>query len=92
MKKVSPKRKVIRVECEETQDYVRESLDLRKMEEISFVPSAISILQRPTKPSVYGSLHRYWWESYTANSCQQKLVAKGGALFEVVEEAHRGRL
>ena len=40
-----PKRKVIRVEPEETQDYVRESLDLSReeAEEISFVPSTISI-------------------------------------------------
>ena len=41
----SPKRKVIRVESEETQDYVRESLNLSReeAEELSFVPSAISI-------------------------------------------------
>ena len=41
----SSKRKVIRVESEETQDYVRESLklSLEEAEEISFVPSAISI-------------------------------------------------
>ena len=45
----SPKRKVIRVESEETQDYVRESLDLSReeAEEISFVTSAISIQQKP---------------------------------------------
>ena len=45
----SPKRKVIRVESKETQDYVRESwnLSLEEAEEISFVPSAISIPQRP---------------------------------------------
>ena len=36
----SPKRKVIRVESEETQDYVRESLNLSReeAEETSFVP------------------------------------------------------
>ena len=41
--------KVITVESEETQDYVRETLDLsrEKAEEISFVPSAISFPQRP---------------------------------------------
>ena len=41
----SPKRKVIRVETEETQDYVRDSLNLsqEEAEEISFVPSALSI-------------------------------------------------
>ena len=41
----SPRRKVIRVETEETHDYVRESLDLTReeAEEISFVPSAMSV-------------------------------------------------
>ena len=45
----SPKKKVIWVESEETQDYVRESLNLSRneAEEISFVPSAISIPERP---------------------------------------------
>ena len=45
----SPKRNVIRVETEETQDYVRESLNLSwvETEEISFLSSAISIPQRP---------------------------------------------
>ena len=45
----SPKRKVIRVESEETQDYVRESLNLsqEEAEEISFVPSALSIPRGP---------------------------------------------
>ena len=45
----SPKRKVIRVGSEETQDYVRDSLNLcrEEAEEISFVPGAISIPQRP---------------------------------------------
>ena len=45
----SPRRKVIRVESEETQDQVRETLNLSRdeAEEISFVPSAISITQRP---------------------------------------------
>ena len=44
-----PKRKVSRVESEETQDNVRESLNLSREEagEISFVPSAINIPQRP---------------------------------------------
>ena len=47
--KQSPKRKVIRVESEETQDYVRKSWNLSRdeAEEISFVPSAISIPERP---------------------------------------------
>ena len=45
----SPKRKVIRVESEETLDYVREANDLNQKEgeEISFVPSAISVPQKP---------------------------------------------
>ena len=44
----SPKRKVIRVESEETQDYVREakSTDQEEVEELSFVPSAISVPQK----------------------------------------------
>ena len=66
----SQKKKVIRVESEETQDYVRESLDLSRdeAEEICFVPGAISIPQRPMfwcdnrcseeKPSVSGGLLR----------------------------------
>ena len=43
------KRKVIRVESEETQDYVREAKDLNQedAEEISFVLSAISVPQKP---------------------------------------------
>ena len=43
-----PQRNVIRVESEETQDHVIESLNLSReeAEEISFVPSAISIPQR----------------------------------------------
>ena len=42
-----PKRKVIREESAEAQDYVRESLklSLEEAQEISFVPSAISIPQ-----------------------------------------------
>ena len=45
----SPKRQVIRVGSEETQDYVRESLNLsvEEAEEMSFVPSAISIPRGP---------------------------------------------
>ena len=47
---LSPKRKVLRVESEETQDNVRKSLNLSQdeaEEEMSFVPSAISTHQRP---------------------------------------------
>ena len=45
----SPKRKVIRLESEETQDYVREgtSTEHEEEEERTFVPSAISV---PLKP------------------------------------------
>ena len=44
----SPKRKVIRVEFGETQDYMREAKDLtqEEAEEISSVPSAISVPQK----------------------------------------------
>ena len=91
----SPKRKVIRVESEETQDYVRESLNLSQdeAEEISFLPSAISIPQRPMfwcDNRCSDKALRFWQfasvvvedvkESYTANLCQQyneSLTAKG---------------
>ena len=64
-----PKRKLIRVESEETQDYVKESLDLswEEAEDVSFVPSAISVPPKPMfrcdnrcseKPSGSGSLRR----------------------------------
>ena len=45
----SPKRKIIRVESEETQDYVREakSTDQEEAEEMTFVPSAMSVPQKP---------------------------------------------
>ena len=44
-----PKRKVIRVEFEETHDYLREALNLsqEEVEEISFAPSAISVPPKP---------------------------------------------
>ena len=43
-----PKRKVIQVESEDTQDYVRDarSTDQEEVEELSFVPSAISVPQK----------------------------------------------
>ena len=49
MKKKSPKRKIIRVESEETQDHVREAndMDQEEAEEISFVPGAISVQEKP---------------------------------------------
>ena len=44
----SPKRKILRVESEETQDNVREAndMDQEEGEEISFVPRAISVPQK----------------------------------------------
>ena len=44
----SHKRKVNRVESEETQDYVREakSTEQEEMEDMSFVPSAVSVPQK----------------------------------------------
>ena len=82
----SPKRKVIRVESEETQDYVRESLNLSReeAEERSFVPSALSIPRRPMfwcDNRCSDKAVRFWQfasvvvddvkESYTVNLCQQ---------------------
>ena len=45
----SPKRKVIRVEAEETQDYVREAknAEYEEEEETTFVPSAVSVPPKP---------------------------------------------
>ena len=82
----SPKRKVIRVESEETQDCVREALNLsiNEAEEISFVPSAISIPQKPMflcDNQFSDKTLRFWQfasvvvedgeEPYRANLCQQ---------------------
>ena len=82
----APKRKVIRVESEETQDYVKGAMDLSQedAEEISFVPSAIGV---PPKP-LFRCDNRcsekaisFWQfasvvvedgkESYTTSLCQQ---------------------
>ena len=65
----TPKR-IIRVESEETQDYVREAKDMDQVEveEMSFVPSEISVPQNPLcrhsqcsekKLSAFGSLRRW---------------------------------
>ena len=50
----SPKRKVIRVESEETQDHVRESLNLsqEEAEEISFVP--LHVVSLSWKSTAFG--------------------------------------
>ena len=90
-----PKRKVIRAESEETQDSVRESLDLgrEEAEEICFVPSAISI---PQKPMLWCDNRCSDKESYTANLCQQfyneELAVEGsrgkeGASWQAMENA-----
>ena len=65
---------MIRVESEETQDYVRESLILSRdeAEEISFVPSAISIPQKPM----------FWCD----NRCSDKALSFWKFASEVVEE------
>ena len=83
----SPKRKVARVESEETQDYVRESLNLsqEEAEKISFVPSALSILRGPMfwcDNRCSDKALRFWQfasillddvkESDTVNLCQQR--------------------
>ena len=83
---LSPKRKVIRAESEETQDYVKESLNLIRdeAEETSFLPSAFSITQRPKfwcDNRCSDNALKFWQfasvvvedgkESYTANLCQQ---------------------
>ena len=81
----SPKRKVMRVESEETQDYVREakSAEYEEDEERTFVPSAVSV---PLKPlfrcdrQCSEKTLNYWQlalvvvnegdEAYTTNLCQ----------------------
>ena len=48
MKEIKARRKIIRVESEETQDYVREAKGTdQEAEEMSFVPSATSVPQKP---------------------------------------------
>ena len=82
----SPKRKVIRVESEETQDYVREGkiTEQEEEEERTFVPSAVSV---PLKPlfrcdrQCSEKTLSYWQlafvvvnegdEAYTTNRCQK---------------------
>ena len=85
-KKKSPKRKVILAESEETQDYVGEakSTDQEEVEELSFVPSAISVPHKmivrcdnqcSEKPLSFWQLAsvviKEGEESYTTNSCQR---------------------
>ena len=86
---------MIRVESEETQDYVRESLNLslEEAEEMSFVPSAISIPRGPMfwcDNRCSDKALRFWHASvvvedgkevHTVNLCEQcyneSLTAKG---------------
>ena len=82
----SPKRKVIRLESEETQENVRESsiVSWEEAEETSFVPSALSIPRGPMfwcDNRCSDKTLRFWQfasavvddvkESYTVNLCQQ---------------------
>ena len=82
----SPKRTIIRVESEETQDFVREAKDVDQedVEEISVVPSAIIVPQKPMfrcGNQCNGKTLSFWQlasvvieegeESYTANACQK---------------------
>ena len=82
----SAKRKIIRVESEETQDYVREANDMDRQEgeETSFVPSAISVPQKPVsrRDNQRSENTLSFWqlslvviqegeESYTTNFCQK---------------------
>ena len=82
----SPKQKIFRVESEETQDYVREATDMNQeeAEEISFVPSAIGVPQKPLFRCDNQRSEKtlsFWQfasvvikegeESYTTNLCQQ---------------------
>ena len=81
----SPKRKVIRVESEETLNNVRANdLNHEESEEISFVPSAISVPQKPLfrcDNQCSEKTLSFWQfvsvviregdESYTTNRCQK---------------------
>ena len=74
-----PKRKVIRVESKETQDSVRESLNQSReaAEEVRFVPSAISIPQRPM----------FWCD----NRCSDRDGKGSGAFEELAVEGSQGK-
>ena len=70
----SPKSKVVRMESEETQDFVRESSNLSQEEagEISFVPSALSIPRGPV----------FWCD----NRCSDKTLRFGQFASVVIDE------
>ena len=67
------KRKVIGLESEETQDFVRESLNMSReeAEEISFVPSGLSIPRGPM--------------SWCDNRCSDKAVRFGQLASVVID-------
>ena len=86
VKKLRARRKIIRVDSKETQDYVREAKDVdqEEAEEMSFVPSAISVPQKPSfrcDNQCSEKTLSFWQfasvvikegeESYTTNLCQQ---------------------
>ena len=81
-----PKRRIIRVEPEETQDCVRKAKDTdqEEAEKLSFVPSAISVPRKPTFRCdiLWSEKTLSFWqlasvlikegeESYTTNLCQK---------------------
>ena len=79
--KAPPKRKTIRVESEETQDNVRESLNLSRWEaeDISCAPSALSVPRGP----MFGCDHR----------CSDKALrfAQGGSMERRSTDPEDGR-
>ena len=102
----SPKRKVIRLEFQETQDYVREakSTDQEEVEELSFVPSAISVPQRMIfrcDNQCNGKTRSFWQlASVVIRECyNDSLKAQGEKTLAnwqwrefAKQKAHRGRL
>ena len=75
----SPKRKLIRVEPEETQDYVRETLAISQEEdeEMGFVPSALGEPRGPV----------HWCD----NRCSEKFIRYWQIASMVVEEGGEAR-
>ena len=101
------KRTVIRVESEETQDHVRESLNLsqEEAEALSFVPSAISIPRGPTfrcDNRCSDKAIRFWQfasvvvgdgeEVHTVNQFVSAVLRNWQWKAVVGKKAHRGRL
>ena len=69
----SPKRKIIRVESEETQDYVREAKDMdqEEAEELSFVVTISAAKKTPSFWQFASVVIKEGEESYMTNVCQQ---------------------